>query len=314
MRRSYVLVAGLLLVPAVALGGFRASSFKKETKLGANYWNAASALDSNMATCWQVDPEAANEGQWFEVDLPRGAVDKLSVVIGWDESEKSFKDYARIKTARVEVFGSEEDEDARVLEQTVSFEDKRGWQTLDLTDTKVGGELHAGRVRVTVTEVYPGIDYPNLAVSEVLVRMKELDVGQESVKLKSPPDSIQEGHAAELLADGNAKTFWAAEKAGEHSFDVKADGFGVSSIGILPGPTSHGRPKTVEVIANNVAVRHTLADKAELQWFDLPSVVGYTGSAWGSVTVKVIDAYAGKSDPGVAIAEVSLRYTNFEGL
>ena len=314
MRRSYVLAAGLLVVPAVALGGFRASSFKKETKLGANYWNAASALDTKMETCWQVDPEAENAGQWFEVDLPRGTVDKLSLVIGWDQDEKTFKDYARVKTARVEVFGSAEDEEAVVHEQTVTFEDKRGWQTVDLNDTAVGGELHGGRVRVTVTETYAGVDYPNLAVSEVLVRMTEQDVAKESIKLKTPPDSIQEGHAAEMITDGNAKTFWAAEKAGEHSFEIRADGFGVSSIGILPGPTSHGRPKTVEVTANAVTIKHTLADKAEVQWFDLPSVVGYTGSAWGTVTVKVIDTYAGKSDPGPAIAEVALRYTNYEGL
>ncbi len=315
MRRSILSVAAILLVPAIAFGGFRVSSFKKETRQGANAWNAASALDSDMATCWQLDPEQENAGAWFEVDLPRGEVDKLGMVIGWEKDAESFKDYARIKTVRVEVFGTEEDEAARVLEQNLTFEDKPGWQTLDLPDTKVGGEMSGGKIRITVTEAYPGQDYPNLAVSEVLIHLKEQDIGSGSIKMKTPPATSAAGKDAGLMTDGDAKTFWAAAAAGEALFEVRAEGFGTSSIGIVPGPAAYARPKTVEITANEITVKRELPDKAgETQWILLPAVVGYTGSAWGPVKVRVVDTYPGKTDQAVAITDVKMKFTNYEGL
>ena len=78
MRRFLAMV---LLVPALAYAGYEASSFKKEDKLGKNYWNAPSALDSKTETCWQVDPEQDNAGQWISVDVPSGTdVDKLGMI------------------------------------------------------------------------------------------------------------------------------------------------------------------------------------------------------------------------------------------
>ena len=103
MRRSALAVT-LLLLPAVALAGFRASTFKKETKLGADTWNAASALDGKLESCWMVDPESENVGEWFEVDVPKSTVDKLGLVIGWQRDDKTFKDYGRVKTVRVSIF------------------------------------------------------------------------------------------------------------------------------------------------------------------------------------------------------------------
>ena len=44
-------------VATPAFAGFEASSFKSESKLGKNYWNAGAALDMRSETCWQVDPE-----------------------------------------------------------------------------------------------------------------------------------------------------------------------------------------------------------------------------------------------------------------
>jgi hypothetical protein len=314
MRRTLLVASALVLVPAVALAGFRVSSFKKETKLGANYWNAAAALDSKLESCWMVDPESANVGEWFEIDLPKGTVDKLSLVIGWQRDESTFKDYPRIKTVKVEIFGSESDESAKVGEQLLTFEDKMDWQTMDLPDTPIGGEISGGRVRITVVDVYPGEDYPNLAVSEVLVRMKDQDVSKEAVRMVTPPAASATGHDAPLMLDGDAKTYWASGAAGEASFQIKAEGFGVSSIGIQPGPLTSARPKTIEIQTNDNTVTYTMADKPELQWFELPSLVGYTGSSWGPVTVTVKDTYPGKTDQNASITDVKLRYTNYEAI
>ena len=308
MRALFVL--GCLL-PSIALGGYQASSFKKESKLGANYWNAAAALDGNFETAWMVNPEQDNRGQWIELDVPVGHVDKIALVPGWDKSEEAFYDYVRIKKLKVEVFDLEND-NAKVLEQVVDIEDKRGWQTADLTDTKVGGEYSGGRVRITVLDTYEGKDYPMLAVSEVLVHLKEFPVVNPTVM--GEPSSEEGGHEAKYLVDGNTRTYWAAsdvENPAEVTFSV--GNYGVSSIGIQTGPKPYARPKTVTLDVDGNTKQITLKDSGEMQWFLVPALVGYTGSAWGSVKITVTESYAATAEgKGTSIDEVQFRATNLE--
>ena len=170
--RSFALLP-LLLLPALASAGYEASSFKKESNLGKNYWNAASALDSKMDTCWMVDPEQNNNGQWIALDTPAGTIDKISVVIGWMKNDETFGDYARLKVVKIEVFDNAAGSLKLLAESTQTFEDKPGWQVIDLPDTKVGGEVSGGRVKFTVVDTFPGKDFPHLAVSEVRAHMLE---------------------------------------------------------------------------------------------------------------------------------------------
>ena len=309
------LVGLFVVMPSVAFAGFQVSSFKKEHKLGENYWNVASALDGKAETCWMVDPEGENIGQWLEVDLPKGEVDNLRMNIGWDKDEKSFTNYARVKAARVEVFTQANSTDTtgtKVLEHTVNFEDKSGWQVIDLPNTKVGSEFFGGRMRLTITEIYEGRDYPYLAMSDVLVGMAEMDA--KNISFREEPTGAAEGHDSAMMMDGNAKTFWASEASGDgQRFRVQAEGFGVSSIGLTAGPDTHARAKTVEVVAADIVKQVTLENNDQVQWVELPAPIGYTGSAWGAVEVTVVDTYAGKSSPSLGIAEVVLKATNYEG-
>ena len=314
MRRTVLFASCLLLVPSIAFAGFRASTFRKaDARADDDAWNAGAAVDNNPATAWMVDPDAENEGSWIEIDLPRSEVDKLVIQSGWAKDEGIFKDHARIKTARIEVYGSATDDQARVGEQTITLADQVAPQTIELNDVKVGGELTGGRVRLVVTEVYAGEDYPTIAVSEVLVVLKEQDMAPGNTKLKTAPASAAEGKPPENLMDGNPKTFWAAAAPGEAAFELKTDGYGVSSFGIQNGPASNARPKKIAVTANDVTLTFDVLDKPEMQWFRLPALVGYTGSAWGLVSVKVTDVWPGKTDQATAITDVKLRYSNFEG-
>lgn len=313
MRRAALLSATLLILPAVALGGFRVSSFKKETRLGENWYNAGSAIDSNMETCWQVDPENENQGQWIEIDIPQGTVDKLGAVVGWAKDEETFIDYARIKKARVQVFDFAKDEQhgELVLDHPVSFEDKQEWQVVDLPDTEVGSELFGGKVRIVVTEVYPGKDYPSLAVSEVLVHLK----GDDAITaLVEPPDTAAQGHGPDALTDENPKTYWASDGPGAGStFVVEASGFGLSGLHLYPGPAGYTRPKTVKVQVARMDKTVTLEDSAEVQEIILPAVTGYLGSAWGEVTITVVDTYEARNE-ALALGEIKLQAATYEGL
>ncbi|TNE84998.1 MAG: hypothetical protein EP330_26705 [Deltaproteobacteria bacterium] len=311
MRRTAFLLAATLL-PAVAFGGFRVSSFKKQNRMGASEHNAAAALDGKGDTAWMTDPEQENAGQWFELEIPKAEVDKLALIIGWDKSEEDFKDYARVKTMKVEVFdlAGGDDTGKLAMEYTARFEDKQGWQVIDIPNAKVGDEVFGGRVRLTVTGAYPGVDFPNLAIGEVLVHLAEIDA---PTKVVTPPTSIAAGHPAEAMTDGNRGTYWLSETPEDQAFEVGADGFGVSRIGVRNGPKTYSRPKKLEITYSDQVREIELADSQDMQWFDLPSITGFTGSGWGDVDVKILETYAGTKE-GIGIAEVELKATTFDGM
>ena len=306
-----VLLSLFLATPALA--GFDVSSYKKQSRSGASDHDAAAAVDGNPATAWMVDPEAKNEGSWIYIDVPLGKVDKLSFVVGWAQDDSTWQDYARLKKARIEVIDLDSGQEVVVHKQDASFDDKQDRQLIDLPDPRVGGEWQGGRVRVTVLEVYPGKNYDYLALGEVLVHMGEFDA--TVVNLARPPESSAASNPPENMVDGNARTFWAAaSKDDEVAFEVDGGKFSVSQLGIVPGPRSHARPKVVEVTQSNVTRKHTLPDKAGTHWLPLPALVGYTGSAFGPVSVKVIEVYAGSGNNGVAITDIKFKATALDML
>ncbi len=307
MFRS-ILIASLFL-PSLAQAGFSASSFKKESRRGDNYWNAGSALDGRMESAWAVDPEQKNEGQWIQIDTPSGDVDKIAVVIGWDQDENSFYDYARIKKARIEVWStSMSKDDVQMLEHEVEFKDQRGYQVIDLPDAKVGGELGGGKVRMTVLEIYPGKDYPSLAVSEVRVHLKEFPA--ETMMVTTLPENPVDGHDGSMLEDTKENTFFATEDK-TTKFEMTAGGYQMASVGIKSDKTGYARPKTVVIHANDLQAEHVLEDTGDWQWVLCPVVAGYTGSAWGTIGVEVKDTYEGK---GIGISEVKLNAATIEDI
>lgn len=259
-----------------------------------------------------IDPEQENAGSWIALDVPAGEIDKIGLVIGWDKDESTFSDYARAKTIRVEVIDSGNG-DAVKVDETFPLEDKRGWQIIDLVDSKVGSDLKGGRVRITINEVYPGHDFPNLAVSEFRVYMKEFEAS--TITLKTPPGSEEAGHPADNLVDGKDATFWAAASDTEPSFLIlRAPGYGLATVGIRPGSAPYARPKTIAVAANDTSITYTMDDKAVMQWFLLPAIIGYTGSAFGDIRVEVVDTYPGGAGKGVAIGELKLNAATIDEL
>ena len=305
-----LLTAPLALVSADAEAGFKASSFRKESRLGDNYWNAGSALDSNNETAWMVDPEQKNAGQWIELDTPSGEVDKVGLVVGFAKDDNTFGDYARVKKVRVEAWSVEGSKVTQVLETEASFEDKQEMQIIDIDNARMGGEFGGGRVRITVLEVYDGKDYPNLAVSEVRVFLKEFPA--ETMQITTYPDDAEDGHGPNFLEDLKDTTWWASAGSCEAKFEMKASGYGLSTVGIKSHKAPYARPKTVKLTANDFDITHTMKDNQDWQWLLLPTVAGYTGSAWGTITVEIVDCYEGEK--GVAISEVKMNAASIEDI
>ena len=310
MRRIASLA--VLALSSTAFAGFGASTFKSESKLGKNYWNAGAALDMRADTSWQVDPEQDNVGQWIQLDMPLGELDKVAAIIGWDKDENTFFDHARLKKVKVEVFAKSMGGDLLPMgEGEASFEDKRGWQVVDIPDIAAKGEYLGATVKLTVLEVYPGKDYPHLAVSEVRAHLKEFPA--DTMMYGQTPSSEDPAHTGDMATDLNAKTFWAATGP-TATFSLKASGYGLSSVGLQAGPKSHARPKTVKITNQNQESITVLEDKpGEVQWALLPTMSGYTGGGWGEVTVEIVDAYPGEEPMnGVAVAEIKMMAGSLE--
>ena len=302
------LIPLLLLLPTVAWAGGRASAFQKDNKNGTNYWNANSALDGKLETAWMVPGESANKGEWLEIDIPQGEVDKLSIVSGYAKTDKTFKDYPRIKKARVDIYALDDDQNAnQVGSSTIDLADQMAMQTIDLTDAKVAAGLFGGRVRITVLEVYEGEDYPNLGVSEVVVQMKEFDA---KVKVASIDDDADPAKSAAML-DEDPKTF--SKLAAGTTLSLTTPGFGVSSINFVP-VKDYSRPKTVEITVGSVTTTTVLPEKApDGGWALFPAFNGYTGGALGVITVKIVDTWPAKNAE-IGGDELKARATNFEAL
>ena len=101
------------LVPTLAWAGARSSSIEKGGKQGANHWAAASAIDGRLETAWMVPGESQNRGEWIEIDLPRGHVDKIEIYPGFARDDESWADYPRVKKIRVDIFALDNDQNAK---------------------------------------------------------------------------------------------------------------------------------------------------------------------------------------------------------
>ena len=199
-----VLLAALTLTPSAEAGAV-ASNFRKETKLGANYWNASAAVDGKMETCWMVPGESPNLGEWVQLDVPKGTVDRIGIMIGWDKDKETFTDYARVKELQIQGLSYDDDQQlVPVGSANVKFEDKQAWQVVDIPDMAIGQDLFGGKIKAAVVGVYAGADYPNLAVSELRVYLKEDDAKTVNVNETSGASA---GHTPEVMIDKNPKTF-----------------------------------------------------------------------------------------------------------
>ena len=296
---------------ATAHAGAVASSFKKESRRGANFWNAQAAIDGDLETCWQVPGESSNVGEHIMLDVPKSELDKLGMVVGWAKDDSTWADYARVKTVKIEIFGyNESNELVPGGKATASFEDKQGMQVVDVEDMQIGADLFGGKVKITITEFYEGLDYPNLAVSEVLLYLKEsLEAAPTILDISTTDD----GHPQESMIDDNAKSFWAGAAA-DAKVSFEASGYAVSSVGLQAGPKDYARPKKVSLSVGGKTLTHELENNDEVQWLLVPTTVGYTGSGWGTIELKVLETYPGSKNEQLAIAELDLRATAYEGL
>ncbi|MCB9760159.1 MAG: hypothetical protein H6739_10025 [Alphaproteobacteria bacterium] len=308
MRKPAVLIAALML-PAVALAGASASNFKKDNKAGGNLWNAQSAIDGKLETAWMVPGDSVNLGEWIMIDVPKGTVDKIAIVPGWAQSAETYSDHPRIKKLMVEVLCCADSEQMKSTATTHAvIEDKPGWQIIDIDDLEVGNDNFGGKLKLSVVEIYEGVDFPNLGISEIVIHMQEFD----AVPNLSDPSDEADGHMLPDMQDGDKKTFWAAKAEGA-GFTVEGNGYGLSTLTLEHGPKDYAHAKKVRLTVSGRTAEIEVPNKPGPQALTVPPIVGYTGSATDAIRVEVLEVYPG-SKPEVAIAELTAKATNYDPL
>lgn len=282
--------AALLAFAGPAFAGATQSDFKKETRRGANYWSGMSTHDMKMDTAWQVPGESKNVDEWLMFDVPKVALDKVGITVGWMKNEETFKDYARIKKVRIEAFEYNDSMELAPAGSPIELEfpDEPGFQVVPLPEPLKGKAGTNGKIKLIIKEVYEGRDFPNVAVSEVLLFLSEFQVPFDVKDLSFEDDK----NKADALYDENPKTTYVAPAEGL-SFTVASPSAALASITLDHMGDAYARPKKVELTAQGRSRVVELADgPAEAMW--VPTVFGYTGGSWGDVQVKVLEVYPGK--------------------
>lgn len=311
-------MSALLLAVVASLSahaGATASDFKAERKMGANTWNAQSAIDGKPETCWMLPGESKNKGEWIILDAPKSTLSAIGMIVGWSKDEETFADYARVKSIKIEVMAYDENNELQPMgEATAEFADKAEYQVVDIEDIAIGEDLFGGKVKLTIEEVYPGRDYPNLAISELALHLAEFDanVQVDGASSESP------GHTIDMLIDDSDKTFWAGDVQGA-TLTVKSAGFSIARLGLTHGGKEYARAKKVRVTAHSRSHELEIADATGMQWIEIPPTVGFTGSGYqGSefepLEIEILEVYPGSKYPDqVAIKELGAKATSFGG-
>ncbi len=299
----------VLLVPAVAFAGASASSFKKDSRKPTNFYNANSAIDGKLETAWMVPGESSNRGEWIMLDVPKGTIDKLRIFPGYGKSDETFSDHPRVKKVKIDILCCTDSAQMTTTGTThVEIEDKAEMQEIDFEDLSIGNDMFGGKVKIWIVDIYDGVDYPNVGISELAVVMKEFDAAAQFTA-----DTGADGaHSIMDTLDDNTRTFWTSPAEGA-GFTFVADGYGLSSFEFQHGPAGYGKVKKIKVTANDVENVVDVSDTTGWHRVDIPGPYGYTGSAWGDIEVEILEVHAG-SKPELAISEMKPKATNYEGL
>lgn len=297
----------LLALSGPALAGATQSSFKKETRKGAKYWSGMATHDMKDDTAWMVPGESENVGEWLMFDVPKVDVAAIGMNVGWAKSDDTFKDYARVKKVRIEAF--EYDDSMELVPAgkpvEIDFADEMGLQIVSLPEALKGSNGTNGKVKLIVKEVYDGIDFPNIAVSEAMIFLTEFDVPYDVKSISHEDDK----NSREALIDLNDKTIWVGPAEGA-AFTLSSPSAALASVTLQHAGPNYARPKKVELVAQGRSRIVELPDGAP-QSLWVPTVFGFTGGSWGDVEIKVLEVYPGKKAANqLGLQEIGAKASN----
>ena len=125
------------------------------TSSGRCYYKPKYTLDNNLQTAWSEGVSGYGIGQYIEYTFPETVkLAALKIANGYQKSIDLYQSNGRIKKARLDFDNNQS--------HLVSLNDAVGWQRLDLPKI-----YNTRKVRLTITEAYPGGKYQDVLNSEI---------------------------------------------------------------------------------------------------------------------------------------------------
>lgn len=143
-----------------------ARSSAKAEPIGIDVFDAKNIIDGNMKTCWLSTQSPKNDFIELIIDLEENAAVNSAqlfnfyFVNGWRKDMQTWKDYSRIKKAFISI--NEVPYGEVTLENTYKF------QSMDLEKFKIEKSKRY-RFRIKILEVYQGLKYPNVGLSDIQI-------------------------------------------------------------------------------------------------------------------------------------------------
>lgn len=200
----------LLLSLVSAYAGVRGSS---ELADDSGKHPASYAFDGLLKTGWGEGAAGAGEGSWLELDLGR-ATDLRSVSI-WpgdlSQGAKSYREHSRPRLVQLYV-------DGEAVGDPVSMEDKARRY-----DVALPAGVRGRKLKVEVKEVYEGMVFPDLFISEIAVNFPDTsDLGKLANWMKSK-DAEKQQVAFEADVEARYQTYKAAQFGDSDAMDWLGD-------------------------------------------------------------------------------------------
>jgi len=307
--------AGLLIVPAIALAGADASTFRKKPGTPESTWAPANIIDNKPSTIWMEGAEGAGEGSWLKVDLPRARVTSVTIYGGHGQDERMYKKYSRAKDITIEFYSTQDDRSLKAIKQVdTTLEDKFGPQVVPVEEVDIGGELFGGVMKIIVHNVYEGRDFKDMVIGEVQINLDEYPAQLAFVEASTKgvveaKKEDEDNTKAEEVKGGEAPMIEVTKDidfggafevpwdptgpAVNQQVTIEAPDYGLSAL-VVKAESGKGqvRAKKIQVdVGSFLRTEFTLEDKDGPQRFDFPITNGYNGGHFGSIKIKILSTY-----------------------
>ena len=138
----------------------RASS--ELSPLGSYSYGPNYTLDNNLNTAWSEGVKGYGTGQYIEYTFPKTVqLAAVKVANGYQKSKDLHAVNSRIKTARLDFDNNQS--------HYITFNDVFGWEKFDFPKL-----FKTRKMRLTITEVYPGKKYQDVLISDIKFLIKKI--------------------------------------------------------------------------------------------------------------------------------------------
>lgn len=169
-------------------GGFVLCASSVLASKKGNDYGPLSAFGGDESTAWVEGVPGCGHGQWLRLEFDgEMTFQSLFVSNGYSKSEDSFQNNGRVRKALIEA--------ADQFKQEVLLVDRMGLQEIRL-ERKVDSSW----VKLTILSTYPGVRWPDTAISEFHVDLEEYnyDFGEESLEI------VEQANAGSSFSENEA--------------------------------------------------------------------------------------------------------------